>query len=208
MGYAEAIRTILWELPSNALFRAAYFVPTVISWVVISITWRAMYNPTIGIIAYLGDIFGFKPFAILTSGKRALAGIMVVGIWHGIGFYMVIFLAALQAIDVSLYEAAVIDGATPFKKFWYITIPLLRPTLFFALVMSTMAGMQVFPQVYVMTRGGPAEATMVAVYYIYRKAFFMQEMGYGSALAIFLFFMILILTLIYRRFFRTERYYS
>ncbi|NPV54238.1 MAG: sugar ABC transporter permease [Firmicutes bacterium] len=189
-------------------YRAAYFLPTVISWVVISIIWKTMYNPSFGLVSYIADLLHITPIPILTSTQRALPGIMVIGIWQAIGFYMVIFLAALQAIDPNLYEAAVIDGASPVKTFWNITLPLLRPTLLFAIVMSTIETLQVFAQVYVMTRGGPANSTLVAVYYIYRTAFYLQDMGYASALAIILLIVIMCLSLLYLKFFKTETYYS
>ncbi|MHB1133553.1 MAG: carbohydrate ABC transporter permease [Chloroflexota bacterium] len=188
-------------------YRGAYFLPVVMSWVVISIVWRVMYAPSFGLVSNVLGWFNLPDVPILTNGALALVGIMVMGIWHALGFYMVVFLAGLQAIPVHLYEAAVIDGANKFQTFSRITLPLLRPTALFAIVMCTIDTLQVFVQVYLMTRGGPAESTMVAVYYIYRTAFYLQEMGYGAALGMILLFLVLLVTLAYLKFIKSEAYY-
>lgn len=195
------------QLRFAALYRGVFFLPVVMSWVVISIVWRVMYAPTFGLVSNVLGWFGLPDVPILTNGALALIGIMVMGTWHALGFYMVVFLAGLQAIPVHLYEAAVIDGAGKWHTFTRITLPLLRPTMLFAMVMCSIDTLQVFVQVYLMTRGGPAESTMVAVYYIYRTAFYLQEMGYGAALGMLLLLVVLAVTLAYLRFVKTESYY-
>ncbi|MCL5109359.1 MAG: sugar ABC transporter permease [Chloroflexi bacterium] len=195
------------KLRFAAVYRGIFFMPVVMSWVVISIVWRVMYAPTFGLVSNVLGWFGLPDVPILTNGALALFGIMIMGTWHALGFYMVVFLAGLQTIPVHLYEAALIDGAGKLQTFTKITLPLLRPTMLFAMVMCTIDTLQVFVQVYLMTRGGPADSTMVAVYYIYRTAFYLQEMGYGAALGMILLLLVLGVTLLYLRFVKVEAYY-
>ena len=195
------------QIRFKSWYRAAYFFPVVTSAVVVSIIWKTMYHPTFGLIANFIRPLGFDPIGFLTSKSLSMPAISIMGVWQSVGFYMVIFLAGLQAIPPHLYEAAYIDGASRFKTFWNITVPLLRPTILFALVIATINNFQVFAQVYVMTKGGPADSTRVAVYYIYVIAFHFLEMGYASALSLVLMVIILFATLIYMKLLKTESYY-
>jgi ABC-type sugar transport system permease subunit len=195
------------QMRFKSWYRAAYFFPVVTSAVVVSIIWKTMYHPSFGLIANVIRPLGFGPIGFLTSKKLAMPAISLMGVWQSVGFYMVIFLSGLQAIPPHLYEAAAIDGAGRFRMFRNITLPLLRPTLLFALVIATINDFQVFAQVYIMTKGGPADATKVVVYYIYIIAFHFLQMGYASTLSLILLVIILLATLVYMKLLKTEAYY-
>ncbi|MGH2557989.1 MAG: carbohydrate ABC transporter permease, partial [Thermomicrobiales bacterium] len=194
------------NLRGRAIYRAAFFSPVLLGSVVVALIWHTIFNPSFGPLAVLTESFGGEFPPVLARPDLALYGVAAVSIWQEVGFYMVIFLAGLQAIPPHVHEAAMVDGAGSWKRFRDITLPLLRPTTLFVIVTSFIGSLQVFGQVYVMTRGGPAEATTVAVYYIYRTAFYFQEMGYGSALAVILFLGILAVTIVNLKFFRAETY--
>ncbi|MGD8699975.1 MAG: sugar ABC transporter permease, partial [Gemmatimonadales bacterium] len=153
-----------------AVLRAIFFLPYITSFVAISIVWQWMYDPDFGLLNWALGLVGLGPFPWLNSPSTALLALILMAVWIHIGFQMVIFLAGLQAIPNELYEAATIDGAGAWRKFWRITLPLLRPTTFFVLVTSIIGSFQVFTFVYVMTEGGPLHATDVIVYHIYQNA--------------------------------------
>jgi multiple sugar transport system permease protein len=188
------------------IYRTIYFIPVVSSLVAVSLMWRWMYNPTAGILNYgLDRLFTFLHLHItppdwLQSTTWAMPAIVIMSVWKGLGYNMVIYLAGLQGVPTSLYEAAEIDGATGWSKFRYITLPLLTPTTFFVLIMSFISSFQVFEQAYIMTAGGPARATVTAVYYIYQNGFQWYKMGYASAVAWVLFAIIMVLTMIQWRY--------
>ena len=179
-----------------ALLRAVFFLPYITSFVAISIVWQWMYDPDFGLFNWALGLVGLGPFPWLNSPTTALLALIIMAVWIHIGFQMVIFLAGLQAIPNELYEAAVIDGAGPWRKFWRITLPLLRPTTFFVLVTSIIGSFQVFTFVYVMTEGGPLHATDVIVYHIYQNAWQFLRMGYASAMSWVLFAVIFLITLL------------
>ena len=185
-----------------AILRTLYFLPSICSFVAIAMVWKWIYNPQFGLANYMLGKIGLGPFSWLTSTSTAMPSIMLMSIWMSIGYQMVIFLAGLQGIPDYLYEAAVIDGANAWQKFWRITLPLLRPSIFFVLVTSIIGSFQVFGPIYVMTQGGPLHATDVVVYHIYKNAWDYLKMGYASAMSWILFAVILIVTLIQFRFFR------
>ncbi len=179
-----------------ALLRAVFFLPYITSFVAISIVWQWMYDPDFGLFNWVLGSIGLGPFPWLNSPSTALLALMLMAIWIHIGFQMVIFLAGLQAIPNELYEAAIIDGAGPWRRFQRITLPLLRPTTFFVLVTSVIGSFQVFTFVYVMTEGGPLHATDVIVYHIYQNAWQFLRMGYASAMSWVLFAVIFAITLL------------
>jgi ABC-type sugar transport system permease subunit len=179
-----------------ALLRAIFFLPYITSFVAISIVWQWMYDPNFGIFNWVLGLFGLGPFPWLNSPSTALLALIIMAVWIHIGFQMVIFLAGLQAIPNELYEAAMIDGAGPWRRFWRITLPMLKPTTFFVLVTSIIGSFQVFTFVYVMTEGGPLHATDVIVYHIYQNAWQFLRMGYASAMSWVLFAVIFAITLI------------
>jgi len=178
------------------IFRTIYFVPVVTSITAISLVWKWLYNPEFGILNFILDKFGLPPQQWLNDVKLAMPCIALMSIWRGMGYNMVIFLAGIKAIPTQLYEAAKIDGANRFQMLWRITLPLLRPTLFFVLVMSIISSLQVFGEIYVMTDGGPGNATLTYNYFLYQNAFLWFKMGYAASLGYILFLIIFILTLI------------
>ena len=185
----QKLRGIRW-------FRIAYYTPVIISMVVAGIAWKALYASD-GILNQLLKIVGFtNGIPWLTSPDLALWSVMLVTIWKGLGYYMVIYLAGLQGIPVDLYEAAAIDGSDGWQKHWDITIPLMRPYLSLVAVISSISAMKVFEEVYIMTQGGPLNHSKTVVYYVYEKAFQDLEINYASAIGLVLFLFILILSII------------
>lgn len=177
-------------------YRAVYFLPVISSMVAVAMVWQWIYNPEFGLINYLLSLVGIKGPSWLTDTVWAMPAIIVVNIWKGLGFNMLLFLAGLQGISNSYYEAADIEGARWWTKFTRITLPLLSPTTFFVLVMSFISSFQVFDSVFLMTGGGPGRSTSVLVHYLYQNAFQYFRMGYASALAYVLFFLVFLVTLI------------
>ena len=182
------------RLKGVGFLRTLYFLPSVTSFVAIALVWMWMYHPTFGAANFLLSLIGLPSLQWLNSTQTAMISIIIFSIWLGIGYQMVIFLAGLQGIPEEFYEAARIDGATNWKRFWHITLPLLKPTTFFILVTSLIASFQVFTTVYVMTAGGPVRSTDVIVYHIYQAAWEQLRMGYASAMSWVLFVIIMLAT--------------
>jgi multiple sugar transport system permease protein len=177
-------------------YRAAYFLPVVSSMVAVAVVWQFIYNPEYGLFNYFLSLLGIKGPNWLTSTVWAMPAVIITSVWKNVGFNMLIFLAGLQGISNDYYEAAELDGANLRQKFFYITIPLLSPTTFFVTVMSFIGSFQVFDTVFLMTQGGPARSTSVIVHYLYENAFKYFNMGYASAMAYVLFFMVFLITMI------------
>lgn len=192
------------KIKMRGFFRSAFFVPVVTSMVVASTIWLIMYNPSSGLINSILMRLGLPRQPFLTSSVQAMPAVIVMCIWKSVGFSMVIFLAGLQGIPQEFYEAVQIDGAGKWQSFRYITLPLLKRTTLFILVITTMDALKIFSPMYVMTGGGPRHATMGIVFYIWKIAFSYMKMGYASALAFVLFALILILTLLQFRFLGTR----
>ena len=178
-----------------AVFRTIYFLPVVSSVVAISVLWLWLYQSDFGLVNEVLRFFGFRGVRWLSSVTWAMPAIIIMSIWHGLGYNIVIFIAGLQGIPQDYYEAATVDGANSWHKFVSITIPLLSPVTFFVLTLSVINSFQVFAQAYVMTRGGPVNATKTIVYYLFQQGFENFHMGYASALAYVLFVIIVSLTL-------------
>ena len=183
------------KFTGTRFFRTVFYLPSVTSGVAVATVWLWMFEPTYGVINNVLRWFGIPGPPWLGSLDWAMPSIIVMSFIY-IGPMMVIFLAGLQGIPEHLYEAAEIDGATPFRRFLNITLPMLSPTIFFNMVMAIITSFQVFTNVYVMTRGGPANATTVYLLHLYNEAFRYIRMGYASALAWVLFAIILVITLI------------
>ena len=175
--------------------RTMFLLPFAITSVISAVIWMFLYDPRNGFINQFLDLFGLPHQQFLGSTSQALVSVIIVILWINLGYNMMIFLAAIKEIPGDYYEAAQIDGATGWKAFWHITLPLLRPTSVFILVVTTIGSFQVFDQIMVMTKGGPANSTMVSVLYIYKQAFEFLNMGYASALAVVLFLIIFVLSL-------------
>jgi multiple sugar transport system permease protein len=178
------------------IFRTAFFLPVIASWVAVGLMWMWMYDKQFGLLNYFFDLIGIQGPPWLSSIKWAMPSIIITSIWKGLGFNMMLFLSGLQGIPESYYEAADIDGARWFGKFAHITIPCLSHTTLFVTIISIINSFQAFDLVYLMTFGGPARATSVLVFYLYQSAFRYFRMGYASAIAYIIFFMILIFSII------------
>jgi multiple sugar transport system permease protein len=188
----------------QALFRTMYYLPVVTPLVVAAILWKWLYNGSYGLFdfyllkAHLID----KPLLFLSDQNLAMPSVILMTIWGGTGFSMVVYLAGLQSVPEQLYEAAKVDGAGPLNRLRYITLPMLRPTTLFLLVTGIIGSFQVFTQIYIMTSGGPAERTSTMVYFIYEAAFKFYDMGYASTLAFGLFALLFVVTLVQLRLYR------
>jgi multiple sugar transport system permease protein len=188
----------LWlntRLRGLTLYRMAFFLPVVTVTVAVALIWRWMYEPRAGIIDTALRAVGLPGPTWLGDPNWAMPALIIMSVWKGFGYNMVLFLAGLQGIPVSIYEAATIDGAGAWQRFWRITLPLLSPTIFLAVVLTVISSFQVFDQALVMTNGGPANATNTIVLYIYQNGFQFFRMGYASAIAWVLFAVIFIFTL-------------
>jgi len=185
------------KLKGIVIFRTIYFMPVVSSMVAVALLWRWIYNPDFGLLNSFLRMIGFKnPPQWLSSTTWAKPAVMLMSIWKGAGYNMLLYLAALQGIPEQLYEAAEIDGANAWQRFWHVTFPMLAPTNFFIIIMGVIGGFQIFGVLYVMTGGGPAGSTTTIVYYIYNNAFQWFKMGYASTISWFLFIIIFIVTII------------
>jgi multiple sugar transport system permease protein len=178
------------KLRGIALFRTAYYLPVLTSLVVAGIVWTALYDFRAGPINSVLRFFGLPPQQWLKNPALALHAVVLVRVWKGVGYNMMVFLAGLQTIPTTLYEAAMIDGANAWQRFRYVTWPMLRPTTFYIFVLACISAFQVFGEIYVMTKGGPAGATKTLIYLIYEQAFQYTNMGYASALAFLLFLVV------------------
>ena len=183
------------KLPGIYWFRTAYYTPVVVSMVVAGIAWKALYSNN-GIINQFLQGIGLNGFPWLTSPNWALWSVMLVTIWKGLGYYMVIYLAGLQSIPGELYEAAAIDGSDGWQKHLDITFPLMRPYLALVAVISAISATKVFEEVYVMTQGGPRNSSKTVVYYLYERAFTDLDVSYACTIGLVLFLGILGLSLV------------
>lgn len=196
------------KLRFSNVFRTVYFSPVVTIMVVVAIIWTFLYNPGEGLInAFIQTIsFGrLGGYDWLNNTKLAFPAIMVLSIWQGVGFQMVIYLAGLQDIPDELYEAAQVDGANRWQQFWNVTLPQLRNTTIFVVIATTILAFKLFTQVWVMTKGGPQEATMTTMILVYKEGFKQLKVGYASAISIVFFLIVLGVSLLQRVFLREER---
>ena len=184
------------KMKGISVYRLAFFAPTVLSLVVVSILWTYIYNPNNGLLNSLLGSVGIGPFKFLNDPKTAMPCIVILSAWQGCGFQMMIFLSGLQDIPQYLYEAAAVDGATKWHQFWHITIPGLKNITVFISLSIVVSAFQLIIQPMMMTAGGPQNSTMTIVYEIYQTGFKYNKMGYGSAMALVFTVMVLILTLI------------
>lgn len=190
------------------LCRTIFFVPYVSATVVVAIIWQLIYSSEFGILNHVLVLFHLPPQKWLQDPMLAIPSIAVMSIWKTMGYNMVLFIAGLKAIPPRYYEAARIDGANWWQQFWQITIPLLMPTIFFIGIISTIGSFQVFDAVYVMTEGGPGNATLVVNYYLYQNAFTYLRMGKASAIAFVLFGLIIGASLLQVKFFSKKVTYG
>lgn len=178
------------------IFRTVYFLPVVSSMVAVGIMWRWLFNAQYGLINTGLGVVGIEPINWLGSPTWAMPALIIVTVWREIGFYMIIFLAALQGVPRHLVEAARLDGAGPWQRFWGVTFPMISPVTFFVSIMAMINTFQAFDYMYVMTEGGPRDSTLTLVYYLYRQGFEYFRTGYASAIALVLFVIILLITIL------------
>jgi multiple sugar transport system permease protein len=183
------------NVKGKVLFRAIFYLPSIVPVVATAMIWLWLFNPEFGLVNNMLEAIGLPTSYWLYSEKTVIPTIVIMGLW-GTGNTVVIFLAGLQGIPRQYYEAIEVDGGNAFHKLLHITLPLLTPTIFFNLVMGLIGGFQVFTQAYILTRGGPNNASLFYVYHLYRNAFSYSRMGYACALAWLLFVIILIFTII------------
>lgn len=196
------------RIPALSVYRTIFYLPSVISGVAAALLWMWLLNPTFGLINYLLRVlFGIAGPKWLISKTWVIPGFVLMSLW-GIGGSLVIYLAALQSVPTELYEAASLDGATAWRRFWSVTIPMISPVILFTFITGIIGSFQTFMQAYVMTQGGPHYASLFYGLYLFQNAFRYFKMGYGSALAWVLFLIILVLTLLTFRITSERVYYA
>jgi multiple sugar transport system permease protein len=186
------------QIRARAWYRAAIFLPQVTATVAVAMVWLQIYDPQSGLANKVLSVLGITGPAWLNDPNYALPAVIVVGVWQGIGIKMIIYLAALQSIPDELYEAAELDGANAWQSFRRITLPMLRPATLFVGVVSIIGAFQAFDQVYVLTQGGPANATTMMTWDVYKSAFSNFQMGLACAKSVVLFLFLFGLTLLNR----------
>lgn len=185
-------------------FRVGYYLPVITSIVAIAVVWRFLLNPDVGLINTFLRTVGISGPNWLANPALAMPSIIAMAVWRNLGFAMVVFIAGLQAIPVTLYEAAAIDGAGRWQSFRYVTLPMLRPTILFMLVITTIGYLQLFEEPFVMTDGGPLDATLSVTMYMYQQGFEFFKQGYASAIAYVLFVIVAIIAFLQFRFLRED----
>jgi multiple sugar transport system permease protein len=203
LGLAQLLNQ---RVRGRAFFRAAYFLPVVVSGVVVTMLWQQLYAGETGLLNMLLRRAGLPGIGWLTDPSVAMPAIAIMATWKNVGLYVVLFLVGLQTIPSYLYEAAELDGATAWQQFRLITLPMLNPTIVLVLVFSTIGGFSLFIEPYVMTGGGPVNSTLSGILYLYKQAFFFGKMGYASAIGFFWALMVFSVVLIQRRVVETEAF--
>lgn len=185
-------------------FRAAYFLPVVVSGVVVTILWQQLYGYETGLLNRMLAGMGIQKVGWLTNPAIAMASIAIMATWKNVGLYIILFLAGLQTVPHYLYESADLEGANAWQKFRYITLPMINPTMFMVVILSTIGGFSLFIEPYVMTGGGPLNSTLSAVLYIYKEGFFYYHMGYASTLGFFFAGVILLVIIFQKKYVERE----
>ncbi len=189
------------KLRGVGFLRTAFFFPYITSLVAVAVVWNMLFSPDLGPLNQLLRAVGVShPPGWTASTDWAMPAVIITSVWRDMGYYMVLYLAGLQAIPAELYEAARVDGAGPWQRFWHITVPSLRPTTFFVLVMLTISSFKVFDLVQIMTEGGPGRSTLVLSQVIFREGITQGRFGYSSAISLVLFVIVLTITVVQFRF--------
>ena len=194
------------KLPEIKVYRTLFFFPIVVPIIIAAVVWQFIFEPSYGILNYILGFLGISAQPWLGSEKQALFSVVIISVWKQVGYYMIIYLAGLGDIPSEYYEASQIDGANSLQKFYYITLPLLKPVVIFVLVVNMISALQDFDQVYVLTRGGPNYATHVQVFYIYEKAFKFMKMGIASSASVVLFSIIFLVSIIQLKLYKGGSY--
>ncbi len=180
----------------TTLYRSIFFFPYIASIVAVAVVWQFLYHADMGPInEFLRSIGIAEPPRWTSSKDTALVAVAIMNIWRSVGYYMVLYVAGMVGIPAVFYEAAAVDGANAWQRFWHITLPMLSPTTFFIVIISIINSFQSFTPIYVMTGGGPGTATQVLVFRIYEEAFVLSNFGYASAMAVVLFLIVLLFTI-------------
>ncbi|MBN2602271.1 MAG: sugar ABC transporter permease [Candidatus Marinimicrobia bacterium] len=187
------------KIKFRGFFRALFFMPVIVSGVVITILWEQMYAYETGLLNLIITGLGFERIPWINSPEWAMPSIAIMATWKNVGLYIILFLVGLQGIPQYLYEAAEMDGAKSFQRFFHITIPSLNNTMLLVIILSTIGGFSLFIEPFVMTGGGPMNSTLSAMLYIYNQAFYFGHMGYAATLGFFFAFVILVVILIQKK---------
>jgi multiple sugar transport system permease protein len=196
LNFIVSLGLAVWISPKikgRALYRVLFFLPAVAPIVANALVWKLMLQPG-GLLDSISHLFGMQPLNVLGNPKLAMPAVVLMSVWQGFGYNMLVFSAGLDAIPESLYEAASIDGAGPVRRFFSITIPMLSPSMFFAAVLTLISSFQVFAQPYILTGGGPGVATQTMVLYLYQRGFQFFQLGTASTIATVLFMIIVLVT--------------
>lgn len=208
-GFGFIIALLLQNITGKIIgfLRTTLIIPTVMTPIVVGIIWRLMYNPELGTLNYFLTLFGFSPINWVGLPRTALLSIMIADIWQWTPFMALILLAGLQSLPVEPYEAAIVDGASFWQIFRYITLPLLTPTILVALLIRIIDSFKTFDIIFVLTQGGPGRTTETMNYYTYRYGFKFFHMGYTSALSWTLLVVVTIISMILIKLLRSEELY-
>jgi ABC-type sugar transport system permease subunit len=202
LGLAVVLNQKLWF---RAFFRGAFFMPVVVSGVVVTILWQQLYGYELGSINTFLMWLGFEKVGWLIDPMWAMPSIAIMATWKNVGLYIILFLVGLQSVPKSLYEASELEGASRWQQFWYITLPVINPTVVMVMLLSTIGGFSLFIEPYVMTGGGPLNSTLSSVLYIYKQGFFYYHMGYAATLGLVLALIILFFVFLQRTFLETKQ---
>ncbi|SDK72488.1 multiple sugar transport system permease protein [Catalinimonas alkaloidigena] len=192
------------KLRFQAFFRAAFFLPVVVSGVVVTMLWEQLYGFDTGLLNRGLTSLGLGRIGWLVDPDWAMISIALMATWKNVGLYVILFLVGLQTVPRQYYEAAELEGASAWQQFRYITLPMINPTIFMVVVLSTIGGFSLFIEPYILTGGGPLNSTLSAVLYIYKQGFFYYHMGYAATLGFFFAFLILLVVVVQRRFIERE----
>lgn len=208
LGLVLALFLNIKWLKGKGMLRTLFYIPVITSMAAAAVIWGWLFESNYGLVNVMLGWFGIGKIAWLSDPNYSLVALMIIGIWKRVGYNMVLFLAGLQAIPSVYYEAADIDGASSYQKIMSITLPLLSPTTLFVFIVQFIASFRVFVSVSVMTRGGPAKSTQVITYYLYENAFRYLKFGYASAVAVFMFLLMVFFTVFQFRASKNKVFYS
>jgi multiple sugar transport system permease protein len=192
------------RIRAAAFFRAAFFLPVIVSGVVVTILWQQLFGFDAGMINRMLAAIGFSKVGWLVNPDIAIYSIAIMATWKNLGLYTILFLVGLQTVPTAYYEAARLEGASRWQQFYHITLPMINPTIFLVVVLSTIGGFSLFIEPYIMTGGGPLNQTMSAVLYIYKQAFQYYNMGYSATLGFFYAILIMSVVILQKKFIERE----
>ncbi|MBK8566317.1 MAG: sugar ABC transporter permease [Saprospiraceae bacterium] len=192
------------SIRAKGFFRAAFFLPVVISGVVVTIIWQQLFGLDTGLLNRLLASLGFGRVEWLSNPSIAIVSIAIMATWKNVGLYVILFLVGLQTVPRTYYEAAEVEGANNWQQFRYITLPAINPTIFMVVILSTIGGFSLFIEPYIMTDGGPLNSTLSAMLYIYKQAFGYYHMGYSATLGLFFAMLIMAVVALQKRFIEQE----